>query len=1748
MKNQWNAQRDIPSGTVRNNPFLPKREPATPPSPQLMYQKSQWNTGSIPRGSVSSRALMMEGGEEQLKESRTPSPGRMNQSQNRRTFTPPSRDEFEARIHPPSSPRQAIPPSPVRQGRASMSPRRSFAEGPTEQPVKSRTPSPGRMNQSQNQRTFTSRSRDELEPRMHPTSSPRQAMPSSPVRHERTSMPPRRFFAEGPTEQPMKSPNHLRQSSQVPRRHDMPPASGTSPSGRSVHVPSVPFQTRNPMPMSSKKSGNTTQRGRISSPFLQQQAHPSNSQPSSRYSNWKPSQEIPNRAVKGRVSPFYGGKSAPNDGFSMAAVNNKHETEDNDEKDHWIISSKPGARLSPGDWGEAIQAKSNDSEEWDNPNEDWLKASDSQMTGSDNGGNQTTYDFPPSITEQKFHEAESSASRDRDEDVLKMAARKKLMLESFDDPFGNDDARDRDMLMAAKQKSFATSPKKAAPFLAPSPKDALTHGDTKSRGTRGRRPSKKAFPDDDAFGSSFADMQTTNHFSGGNMGGELKTSHSKEDEFFDSASTHYDESQPLSDSPIVDMAEDETPMKQRKSFFNIFGGNKEKSSKKVKAPWSSRFSPASNQPMELPQDSSSYETNISAGHSSSEVDHTGESPTTNVEASPEQVSDAHENEGVTIISEMTNPTLFTGEKQHDSPMIPELPDKCSEEDSTLEFQPPPSKSRTIGETPLEKYAIVGSDDDLRNETTPKVQQYRHEQPLSPHQAADEQNADIKYDCTDPNLDHVVMEDSSTDSEPAKFDQLETKSEEKPNGHTRSPAVRRRKTEKLRKFEETNSRRKEQVHLPTTKESPPSYPSRRTLKSSRYNRDVQERSITPDPSLKHSSRHAKIKSNLAVNKVAKRHESIELVRTNTDSSAIGKKRSKARDYARQRAGYEVPPSEAEVLHSASDGSDDTKTLASIGSDIRILGAILKRPRKSPVPDVVIRSTEVFPVYDEATSDPMQQAGLKLLSAAIIPMQAQVRRFLAMRQALTRMWALIVIQTYTRKWMAQKRYVNTVKSAVAIQAVIRGRLARDDLDFKHVCAIEIQRVTRGYVATMRVYEDIYRVTMVQSYVRMRQAMDKTTLKLAHVIQVQSVVRGFLTRRRQEYQQVCAVAIQANWRRFYTRLNYQFDLLDIIITQSVWRKKLAIQQVDRKKEERFDKAVISVQSRWRQYDCTMNYMQSLADILVAQSAVRRYLALKRANRIRHKEVIVTQAIVRGFLGRKTLQKHIAARKIQSVWRGFVSYADYMFSIADIVAVQKVARGWLAKRAAKHAREVNSAATTIQSACRVLLGKAQARRMAEVRELATLAKKIADKEAGAATSLQTLVRRVQTRSAYIAFIAARKIQAFWRCRSLHNAYKCYRAAVTIQSSFRAMKARQDIVILRGEVLAATLIQSAWRGFLSYTDYIFTIADVITAQKMARGFLARKNEGIHVIQALAERRTRIDAATTVQKGCRGLVARQRYWYTLGCTMQIQSWMRGRLVILQLRREEKARLQLQSSARRYLARQEYLQRKFIFMLIQTAEQERSKKVAALVIQEQAQKYLNEKRRDEAALVIQRFFLRVRSELDQIVRASKRRKNWRKKQSRKRNDNNGEDDLFEDAWLNAVSGSNLENDSFLAQTISNLGSNASKDGSRNDGHRRSSSRGGDSFKKDSKKASTGAKKMNRLPPAYSHGPSTVLRVNHDEPSEYSQVTASTTTFFRLPPARMTKMDPREMSEDLELEEAYMDAEISNAKGRRIADKM
>jgi len=1383
-------------------------------------------------------------------------------------------------------------------------------------------------------------------------------------------------------------------------------------------------------------------------------------------------------------------------------------------------------------------------------------------------------------------------------------------------------------------------------------------------------------------------------------------------------------------------------------------------------------------------------------------------------------------------------------------------------------------------------------------------------------------------------------------------------------------------------------------------------------------------------------------------------------------------------------------------------------SSIESDIRVLRSILRRPRFNYDHESVItasRQIQGFPTYDtESATDPMQRVGLRLLSSAIIPIQTEVRRFLAMRNALTRMWALIIIQTYTRRFLAQKIYRQKLNSVVTIQAVVRGHIARNEVIDKHICAIEIQRFVRGYLATMQVYEDIYKVTLVQSLVRTRIAMDYAAYRMSLIIQLQAIARGFLSRRRRAYLDKNATQIQSTWRCFYSRLTYQFDLLDIIIVQSLWRRKMGVRVATRKIKERrgnaatliqaewraYDRrmdfifymsartiqtkwrshtcrlkyidnrASISIQSvarmflcrlqyidyqaamviqslarmyfcrtqyvvyqaatkiqsvgrmylcrydyldykaatimqaairmylcrsgyveyqcaskiqsvgrmylcrydyveyqaattlqaavrmylcrhdyveyqaattlqaavrmyrcrydyveyqaattlqaavrmylcrhdyveyqaattlqavvrmylcrsgyveyqcaskiqsigrmylcrydyvkyqaaatlqaairmyfcrlgyvkyqsaskiqsigrmfscrakyidfqttnastviqtrwrayicrkiyienfaatmiqakwrsydcssmykrycsariiqkTWRSYDCQMNFLHFLADILIVQSTIRRYLVLKRVKAKKDHAATVIQCTWRGFVCFADYEEFKAAREIQnawrryrdynafkrlvasikiqsawrglicyidyheyltvrriqsvwrayickrnyrrekaailiqSTWRGFLIYADFMFELSDIIVIQTQIRGWLAKRVANKKRSQlrNDSATTIQNYWRRMAAEmrflkmkrnnhastiiqtywrrfwcfsnfiialdcsiqiqaqvrgylqrkkhlsrrfsaitienawrtAQAKKavshLSTVHEIRNVGKDVAEEQSRAAIKIekvfrgslcrnalkvhlaavliQSHVRGKQAREAvrlhiavckiqavwrgffprksyltyiaaqkvhsaavliqshvrgkqarvavrlyiavcklqavwrgflprrsYITYIAARKIQATWRRYNPWQAYINFLAARCIQNSWRCKKAEENLSVLRKEFNAASLIQSVWRGFVCYTDFVFTLSDVVLAQRIVRGYLSRKKYHGTIQSNIAKKKRIRNAGVAIQRIYRGFHSRQNYWYTLGCTMQIQSWWRGRRVYRSFHDKKNAILILQCFLRCCRARQEYMQRRFVFMLIETAKSERSKKLKVRNVQEKMNQDVEEHKLDAAAHITQYSSTQGNHHyVDDLVSATERRKNWRKQIRQEKHSDDMEDALLEDVWTRLVATSDFDEEVPFVRQYTNFGpaivggqSQKNSDLVKNDMVR--------SKMNSSDDATTGCSQF-----AFPPHPNSSIRM-------------------------IRKVDAIDMDDDFQLEEAFIDAEIFHAKERRF----
>jgi hypothetical protein len=93
-------------------------------------------------------------------------------------------------------------------------------------------------------------------------------------------------------------------------------------------------------------------------------------------------------------------------------------------------------------------------------------------------------------------------------------------------------------------------------------------------------------------------------------------------------------------------------------------------------------------------------------------------------------------------------------------------------------------------------------------------------------------------------------------------------------------------------------------------------------------------------------------------------------------------------------------------------------------------------------------------------------------------------------------------------------------------------------------------------------------------------------------------------------------------------------------------------------------------------MNYLHYLADVLITQSIARRWSAKRRCIVLRIGHALTIQTAVLAMQARKRLIRIWAAITVQTAWRGFICYADYMFVISDVVLTQSVARRWLHRK----------------------------------------------------------------------------------------------------------------------------------------------------------------------------------------------------------------------------------------------------------------------------------------------------------------------------------------------------------------------------------------------------------------------------------------------------------------------------------------
>ena len=100
-------------------------------------------------------------------------------------------------------------------------------------------------------------------------------------------------------------------------------------------------------------------------------------------------------------------------------------------------------------------------------------------------------------------------------------------------------------------------------------------------------------------------------------------------------------------------------------------------------------------------------------------------------------------------------------------------------------------------------------------------------------------------------------------------------------------------------------------------------------------------------------------------------------------------------------------------------------------------------------------------------------------------------------------------------------------------------------------------------------------------------------------------------------------------------------MILFQSQFRRKLASKQVEALRQKRKELCATKIQASWRVFSASIRYTWDIYDIVVVQSLVRRKIAIQRVD---------------DLLADIYELETSAATKIQTCWRGFSEYRDFM------------------------------------------------------------------------------------------------------------------------------------------------------------------------------------------------------------------------------------------------------------------------------------------------------------------------------------------------------------------------------------------------------------------------------------------------------------------------------------------------------------
>lgn len=318
------------------------------------------------------------------------------------------------------------------------------------------------------------------------------------------------------------------------------------------------------------------------------------------------------------------------------------------------------------------------------------------------------------------------------------------------------------------------------------------------------------------------------------------------------------------------------------------------------------------------------------------------------------------------------------------------------------------------------------------------------------------------------------------------------------------------------------------------------------------------------------------------------------------------------------------------------------------------------------------------------------------------------------------------------------------------------------------------------------------------------------------------------------------------------YIQTLSNIIVLQSVVRRRIAAKTYEEKlvqRDQLCESSSISIQRMCRGYIARVKYLHSATDIITCQSIVRRMMAVRVANKLRCIRLMKEEA---------------AATLVQSIYRGYNARISYIMTVSDVIVCQNAVRRVLAVQKSEKLRLTQlskqaAAASKIQCVYRgffarinyflvvadVIKTQSAVRKWIALKQLVTMKEK-----KHASTIIQREIRRKLATSKFQLMVADVIL-----CQSI----------VRRRLAINAAEKRRVRLSLREQ--AATKIASTYKMHAAYNSYNVTVVDIIICQCFARRWIASRR--FNEMQCL--RRKVEDASTTIGKNWRGFKAKTDY-------------------------------------------------------------------------------------------------------------------------------------------------------------------------------------------------------------------------------------------------------------------------------------